>query len=265
MPSTGKCNVLRGHRESIEQNGLCCDREAHEEATAGTVRRVRVKQGTRVNSLSLVRYRTNDYSVPVRLRPSGSLDPWHMSIEVVIGCGAGNHCPTPPFLRLGNLDDGLLQIRIHYLNFAGAQDRCPGSGRDRTLGADGNCLMPSQPCAVSWRLRMGKAGKKGMTAPGPSACGDLRSRGASRRGEGRPIAPGCDFRLLTPSNDLDAVPYRCDARPNSTCDIGSLPASGQSWRPSAAARLYELVADLEARHDRYAASRCWPKPPSSRP
>ena len=34
------------------------------------------KQGTRVNSLSLVRYSTNDYSVPDAYGRSGSLDPW---------------------------------------------------------------------------------------------------------------------------------------------------------------------------------------------
>ena len=46
------------------------------------------KQVTRVNSLSLVRYRTNDYSVPVAY---GHQEVWIRGYvhEVVIGCGAG--------------------------------------------------------------------------------------------------------------------------------------------------------------------------------
>ena len=58
------------------------------------------KQGTRVNSLSLVRYRTNDYSVPVAY---GHQEVWIRGYvhEVVIGCGAMIICPTPPFLRPG--------------------------------------------------------------------------------------------------------------------------------------------------------------------
>ena len=45
------------------------------------------KQGTRVNSLSLVRYRSNDYSVPVAY---GHQEVWVRGYvhEVVIGCGA---------------------------------------------------------------------------------------------------------------------------------------------------------------------------------
>ena len=57
-------------------------------------------------------------------RPSGSLDPWL--------CPRGgyrlrrrDHCPTPPFLRPGRY--GLRSDPLP--GFAGAQDRCPGSGR----------------------------------------------------------------------------------------------------------------------------------------
>ena len=44
------------------------------------------KQGTRVNSLSLVRYRSNDYSVPVAY---GHQEVWIRGYvhEVIIGCG----------------------------------------------------------------------------------------------------------------------------------------------------------------------------------
>ena len=78
--------VVRGHRETIGERARrdcealmvlppapfdACDR-----------------QGTRVSSLSLVRYRTNDYSVPVAY---GHREVWIRGDvhEVVIGCGGG--------------------------------------------------------------------------------------------------------------------------------------------------------------------------------
>ena len=78
--------VVRGHRETIGERARrdcealmvlppapfdACDR-----------------QGTRVSSLSLVRYRTNDYSVPVAY---GHREVWIRGYvhEVVIGCGGG--------------------------------------------------------------------------------------------------------------------------------------------------------------------------------
>ena len=77
-------------------------------------------QGTRVSSLSLARYQTNDYSVARRLRPSGRLDPWL--------CPRGgyrlrrrDHCPTPPFLRPGRY--GLRSDPLPA--FAGAQRSVP--------------------------------------------------------------------------------------------------------------------------------------------
>ena len=115
-------NVLRGHRESIGER-FVRDREALKRPLPAPFDACD-KQGTRVNSLSLVRYRTNDYSVARRLRPSGSLDPWL--------CPRGgyrlrrrDHCPTPPFLRPGRY--GLRSDPLPA--FAGAQDRRPGSGR----------------------------------------------------------------------------------------------------------------------------------------
>ena len=56
-------NVLRGHRESIGER-FVRDREALKRPLPAPFDACD-KQGTRVNSLSLVRYRTNDYSVPV--------------------------------------------------------------------------------------------------------------------------------------------------------------------------------------------------------
>ncbi len=115
-------NVLRGHRESIGER-FVRDREALKRPLPAPFDACD-KQGTRVNSLSLVRYRTNDYSVPVAY---GHQEVWIRGYvhEVVIGCGAGDHCPTPPFLRPGR--HGLRSDPLPA--FAGAQDRCPGSGR----------------------------------------------------------------------------------------------------------------------------------------
>ncbi len=68
------------------------------------------KQGTRVNSLSLVRYRTNDYSVPVAY---GHQEVWVRGYvhEVVIGCGAGIIARHP---RSHDRED-LIFDPIHYL------------------------------------------------------------------------------------------------------------------------------------------------------
>jgi hypothetical protein len=56
-------DVLRGHRESIGER-FVRDREALMSPLPAPFDACD-KQGTRVNSLSLVRYRSNDYSVPV--------------------------------------------------------------------------------------------------------------------------------------------------------------------------------------------------------
>ena len=85
-------NVLRGHRESIGER-FVRDREALKRATAGTVRRVR-QAGHAGHSLSLVRYRTNDYSVPVAY---GHQEVWIRGYvhEVVIGAAPGSLPDTP--------------------------------------------------------------------------------------------------------------------------------------------------------------------------
>ena len=218
-------NVLRGHRESIGER-FVRDREALKRPLPAPFDACD-KQGTRVNSLSLVRYRTNDYSVPVAY---GHQEVWIRGYvhEVVIGCGAGIIAQHP---RSYDREDMVFDP-IHYLPLL-----------EHKIGA----LDQAAPLA-GWELpdafptlrrlleaRMGKAGKREYV-PGPSASGDLRSRGASRRGEGRP-APGCDRlrRRQTPC----AVPYRAtpaQTRPGYL----SLPASGQRG-DHGRRQLYELV------------------------
>ena len=110
-----------GHRESIGER-FVRDREALKRPLPAPFDACD-KQGTRVNSLSLVRYRTNDYSVPVAY---GHQEVWIRGYvhEVVIGCGAGIIARHP---RSYDREDMVFDP-IHYA-FAGAQDRCPGSGR----------------------------------------------------------------------------------------------------------------------------------------
>ena len=110
------------------------------------------KQGTRVNSLSLVRYRTNDYSVPVAY---GHQEVWIRGYvhEVVIGCGAGIIARHP---RSCDREDMVFDP-IHYLPLL-----------EHKIGA----LDQAAPLA-GWELpdafptlrrlleaRMGKAGKR---------------------------------------------------------------------------------------------------------
>ena len=110
------------------------------------------RQGTRVSSLSLVRYRTNDYSVPVAY---GHREVWIRGYvhEVVIGCGAEIIARHP---RSYEREDMVFDP-IHYLALL-----------ERKIGA----LDQAAPLA-GWELpdafatlrrlleaRMGKAGKR---------------------------------------------------------------------------------------------------------
>ena len=143
-------NVLRGHRESIGER-FVRDREALKRPLPAPFDACD-KQGTRVNSLSLVRDRTNDYSVPVAY---GHQDVWIRGYvhEVVIGCGAGIIARHP---RSDDREDMVFDP-IHYLPL---------------LEQKTNALDQAAPLA-GWLLppvfgdlrrlleaRMGKAGKR---------------------------------------------------------------------------------------------------------
>ncbi len=101
-------NVLRGPRESIGER-FVRDREALKRPLPAPFDACD-KQGTRVNSLSLVRYRTNDYSVPVAY---GHQEVWIRGYvhEVVIGCGTGIIARHP---RSYDREDMVFDP-IHYL------------------------------------------------------------------------------------------------------------------------------------------------------
>jgi transposase len=100
--------VLRGHRQTIGER-LKLDLPVLMELPPARFDACD-KQGTRVNSLSLVRYRTNDYSVPVAY---GHQEVWIRGYvhEVVIGCGAEVIARHP---RSHDRED-LVFDPIHYL------------------------------------------------------------------------------------------------------------------------------------------------------
>jgi transposase len=145
-----KGDVLRGHRETIGER-LERDREALMAMSLAPFDACD-KQGTRVNSLSLVRYRSNDYSVPVAY---GHQEVWVRGYvhEVVIGCGAEIIARHP---RSYDREDMVFDA-VHYLPLL-----------EKKIGA----LDQAAPLA-GWQLpdafptlrrlleaRMGKAGKR---------------------------------------------------------------------------------------------------------
>ena len=101
-------DILRGHREPIGEH-LKRDRDALGALPPAPFDACD-KQGTRVNSRSLVRYRSNDYSVPVAF---GHREVWIRGYvqEVVIGC-AGEIIARHP--RSYDRED-LIFDPIHYL------------------------------------------------------------------------------------------------------------------------------------------------------
>ena len=115
-------SVLRGHGETIGQR-MERDLEALLPLPAGPYDACD-KQASRVSSLSLVRYRTNDYSVPVAYGHRDVLVRGYVG-QVVISCGAEVVARHPPLLR-----EGRLRLRSHPLPApVGAEDGGPGPGR----------------------------------------------------------------------------------------------------------------------------------------
>jgi len=143
-------DVLRGHRETIGER-LGRDRAALMELPLAPFDACD-KQGSRANSLSLVRYRCNDYSVPVAY---GHREVWVRGYvhEVVIGCGGEIIARHP---RSYDREDMIFDP-LHYLSLL-----------EQKIGA----LDQAAPL-VGWELpaafptlrrlleaRMGKAGKR---------------------------------------------------------------------------------------------------------
>ena len=101
-------DVLRGHRETIGER-LVRDQEILTDLPA-VLFDACDRQATRVSSLSLVRYRNNDYSVPVAF---GHREVWVRGYvhEIVIGCGGEEVARHPRSYERGDL----IFNPIHYL------------------------------------------------------------------------------------------------------------------------------------------------------
>ena len=145
-----KNDILRGHRETIGER-FERDRAALMALPPAPFDACD-KQGTRVSSLSLVRYRSNDYSAPVAY---GHQEVWIRGYvhEVVIGCGVEIIARHP---RSYDRED-LIFDPIHYLSLLekkiGALDQAaPLVGWD----------LPDEFATLRRLLeaRMGKAGKR---------------------------------------------------------------------------------------------------------
>ena len=113
---------LRGHMESIGQR-MERDLEALLPLPSVPYDACE-KQAGRVSSLSLVRYKTNGYPVPVTYGHRDVLVRGYVD-EVVISCGSeviAEH-------RRSYERDDFVYDPIHYLPLLGAEDRRPGPGR----------------------------------------------------------------------------------------------------------------------------------------
>ena len=122
------------------------------------------KQGGRVSSLSLVRYRTNDYSAPVAYGHRDVLVRGYVD-EVVISCGSEVIARHP---RSYERDD-FVYDPIHYPAAPGAEDGSPGPGRSPAgMGPSGRVRhAPASP-----GVPHGTKGQAGVR-PGAPAAGDL--------------------------------------------------------------------------------------------
>ena len=141
---------LRGHKETIGER-LERDRQVLLPLPPAPYDACDKRPG-RASSLSLVRYRSNDYSVPVAYGHREVLIRGYVD-EVVISCGAeviARH-------RRSYDSEDLIFDPLHYLPLI--EQRSAPSTRPRHWRA-GTCPRPSSLCGGSLEARMGKAGKR---------------------------------------------------------------------------------------------------------
>ena len=154
------------------------------------------KQPSRVSSLSLVRYRTNDYSAPVAYGHREVLVRGYVD-QVVIRLRRRGHRTASPLLRAGRLC-----LRSHPLPAAvGAEDGRPGSGCAAAgVGSAGR----ASDAAASAGGTHGQTGQARIRAGAASAGALLPSGGPPRR-QGCPPAGRHQLRRREASA---AVPHR---------------------------------------------------------
>ena len=173
--------VLRGHTETIGQR-MERDLEALLPLPAAAYEACD-QQASRVSSLSLVRYRTNDYSVPVayghrEVLVKGYVDEGYVD-EVVISCGAEIIARHP---RSDEQEDFIFDP-IHYLPLlerkTGALDQAGAVCRD------GICPRSTRRCASGWKPGwVGRA--NGEVRAGAPAHGGFPPSGGPPGREGGP-------------------------------------------------------------------------------
>ena len=200
---------LRGHSESIGQRmerdleALLPLPEAPYDACE--------KQAGRVSSLSLVRYRTNDYSAPVAYGHRDVLVKGYVD-QVVISCGSrsspANTAPT----------SGMICVRPRPLPAAlGAEDGGPGPGRSPT-GMGPAEELPR--CGACW-----SPGWDEVASGSSSRCSGYSSifrLGRSSPRFGMPFGWGFELRRGEASGALPAGRQAAPPRPGAL----SLPAPG---------------------------------------
>ena len=153
---------LRGHDETIGQR-MERDLEALQPLPAVPYDACD-KQASRVSSLSLVRYRTNDYSAPVTYGHRDVLVKGYVN-EVVISCGAEVIARHPR-----SYEKGRLRLRSHPLPASfGTEDGGSGPGRAPAGVGFTRGVSDTAPPAGG---QDGKEGQAGIR-PGAPAHGNL--------------------------------------------------------------------------------------------
>ena len=142
---------LRGHKETIGER-LERDRQVLLPLPPAPYDACDKRPG-RASSLSLVRYRSNDYSVPVAYGHREVLIRGYVD-EVVISCGAeviARH-------RRSYDSEDLIFDPLHYLPLI--EQKIGALDQAAPLAGAGTCPRPSSLCGGSSKPRMGKAGKR---------------------------------------------------------------------------------------------------------
>ena len=168
-----QADILRGHTETIGAR-LSRDLAAMADLPAAPFDACDQATG-RVSSQALVRYKTNDYSVPVAC---GHRDVWIRGYvdEMVIGCGGEIVARHP---RCYDREDMVFDP-VHYLPLI--EKKINALDQAAPLAEMGPAARVPDPAPAD-----GGADDQGGTAQvraGPAAAGDLRARRSPCRGEG---------------------------------------------------------------------------------
>ena len=199
-PGRGPARAFRDDRRAAAAGPRradgCCRRRPYDACE---------KMSTRATSISMVRYRGNDYSVPVALRPSRGPGPRLCRRSRDRCRNRSDRPPAPAILR-----EGRHGLRPAALPAAPrAEDRAPWTRPRRSRA--GSCPRRSPRCRRIARGADGQGGQARVRA-GPAALRDLRDGSCPRR-----RAPGSRPRRhrLRCDQAPGAVPASSGGRPGS--------------------------------------------------